>query len=531
MFRYERPQKGRYREFWQLGVELVNAAGIMADFQILQLVREILEGDRPIQEKYKQKLKAFLAQTNLDLCSDCQRRDKNYWLKLKQILETNNFSYQYDNHLVRGLDYYTGLVFEINLGEEKSLVGGGRYDHLAEELGGINLPAIGFAMGIDRLVNYCEKKQLLKIMLEKNFLVDYNLELKSKPNIPQIINYYQPRLLVLLREEIRVKDCQKSQEFVDKIFAFLQVIKTEKGPTAYPVIALKNLVFYLHKNNNLVEVKGELRTASEHSVLFSTSFPSTTSQDIALTFDDIGGYKSAKKGLKITIKAIKNPKKKHVTRGIVLYGPPGTGKTLLAQAFAKEIEMPFYFASGSDLKTNRLGTELGANESKLFALFEQVNDYRKKQKLKKVILFIDEFDNMSGKIFDSLEGIGGNLISGGERGFGSGGTELKELMGGGKYSKSHPEEKFTPSLKECGEVISKTLSEKKFYFVGADVEEIIKLLPNFKEDEEPIDEKVIKSCIEDFCSEKITNRKKEPNPFGGRNNFLSSGGFVSTSNF
>src|SRR6185437_13144503 len=101
MFRYERPQKGRYREFWQLGVELVNAAGVMADYQILQLVREILEGwgieqfafhlnylgGRSIQEKYKRKLKAFLAQTNLDLCSDCQRRINDNPLR---ILDCNS---------------------------------------------------------------------------------------------------------------------------------------------------------------------------------------------------------------------------------------------------------------------------------------------------------------------------------------------------------------------------------------------------------------------------------------------------------
>ncbi|CAG8688271.1 16239_t:CDS:2 [Racocetra fulgida] len=168
--------QGRYREFWQLGVELVNVAGVMADYQILKLIQDILERDKKTQEKYKQELKKFLAQNTPNLCSDCQRRindnplrilDCNsyndYWQQLKQILETNNFPFQYDNHLVRGLDYYTGLVFEINLGAEKSLVGGGRYDRLAQELSGVNLPAIGFAVGIDRLVNYYEEKHLLKI--------------------------------------------------------------------------------------------------------------------------------------------------------------------------------------------------------------------------------------------------------------------------------------------------------------------------------------------------------------------------------
>jgi histidyl-tRNA synthetase len=61
------------------------------------------------------------------------------------------------------LDYYTGLVFEINLDSEKAVLGGGRYDQLFQQLGGVDLPAAGFAIGIDRLVNYCEKNQLLKI--------------------------------------------------------------------------------------------------------------------------------------------------------------------------------------------------------------------------------------------------------------------------------------------------------------------------------------------------------------------------------
>ena len=88
MFRYERPQKDRYREFWQLGVELIGAKGIMADYQILKVIQDVFEslgikgficnlnylGSRATQERYKEKLKLFLAETNPDLCSDCQHR-------------------------------------------------------------------------------------------------------------------------------------------------------------------------------------------------------------------------------------------------------------------------------------------------------------------------------------------------------------------------------------------------------------------------------------------------------------------------
>src|SRR6185436_16597312 len=96
MFRYERPQKGRYREFWQLGVELVNAEGVIADYQILKLASDILSGlgiknftfnlnylgDNNTKEKYKKDLKDFVEKTAPDLCADCQRRYKTNPLRI-----------------------------------------------------------------------------------------------------------------------------------------------------------------------------------------------------------------------------------------------------------------------------------------------------------------------------------------------------------------------------------------------------------------------------------------------------------------
>ena len=72
-------------------------------------------------------------------------------------------SYEYDYFLVRGLDYYTGVVFEVYLENEKAILGGGRYDKLYSEIGNINAPAVGFAVGIERLANYIEEKNLLKV--------------------------------------------------------------------------------------------------------------------------------------------------------------------------------------------------------------------------------------------------------------------------------------------------------------------------------------------------------------------------------
>ncbi|CFW93128.1 Histidine--tRNA ligase [endosymbiont DhMRE of Dentiscutata heterogama] len=289
MFRYERPQQGRYREFWQLGVELINADGAIADYQILNLTADILRGLRikdfsfklnylgnnETKERYKKKLKDFIKNTAPDLCADCQRRnetnplrildcslcknkyqypsykntwsekDNNYINELNRILDKFNFSYQYDYHLVRGLDYYTGLVFEVDLGTEKAILGGGRYDNLYREIGGINAPAIGLAIGIERLVDYLTEKKLLKIdnkvdifflavvpesyidilawkeeLKKCPLIMDYNPEIKTLKSLAKIIDYYQPKILIIVGErelksgKIAIKDCQKRQDFL-----------------------------------------------------------------------------------------------------------------------------------------------------------------------------------------------------------------------------------------------------------------------------------------------------------------------------
>lgn len=291
-FRYERPQKGRHREFWQLGVELVNAQGIFADYQLLKLVADIFYdlgiknfsfslnylGNSETKENYKGELKRFIEVKDIDLCEKCQERyqnnplrildcsvckkktsfpsykeawgkkDREYVNKLDQLLKKFNLPYNYDYSLVRGLDYYTGLVFEVSLGENKAILGGGRYDKLYQEIGEVDVPALGFAIGIDRLVNYLGTSELSSKLLvgfnkidvffflsapefypdvlewkEKlkkySLTIDYNLETRKLKNLAKIISYYQPRLLIILgekelkTEKILIKDCLEKKEF------------------------------------------------------------------------------------------------------------------------------------------------------------------------------------------------------------------------------------------------------------------------------------------------------------------------------
>lgn len=199
MFRYERPQKGRLREFHQFGCESFGEASVYEDATIILMISEILNffkigyklqlnslGCKDCMPSYKEGLVKHLE--TLTLCEDCNRRittnpirvldcknescqneltnapkitdslcevcDTDF-TKLKVILDANSVSYEVDSNLVRGLDYYTKTAFEFvsdNIGAQSAIAGGGRYDRLVEFLGGKSTPAVGFAIGIERLL-------------------------------------------------------------------------------------------------------------------------------------------------------------------------------------------------------------------------------------------------------------------------------------------------------------------------------------------------------------------------------------------
>lgn len=202
MFRYERPQKGRYRQFHQLDVE---AFGIMApslDAEVIEMavafVRAVGIGDAELllnsvgcpdcRPAFSQALVAALGDRIPELCADCQRRAQTNPLRIfdckvpadqsiidalphsedylctdcrehfdavKQMLQAFALDYRVSHRLVRGLDYYTRTTFEIlahGIGAQSAVLGGGRYDNLVKQLGGPDRPGIGFAAGLERLV-------------------------------------------------------------------------------------------------------------------------------------------------------------------------------------------------------------------------------------------------------------------------------------------------------------------------------------------------------------------------------------------
>lgn len=219
MFRYDRPQAGRMREFHQFGVEALGEANPAVDAEVILLAMNLLEGlglknlelsinsvgCPKCRSKYRTMLQDFFQDKLEDLCEDCRSRfersplrildckkdsDKPYmadapkitdclceecadhFAKLKELLTSAGISFTHDPRLVRGLDYYTKTAFEIKyppLGAQSAVAGGGRYDGLIEEMGGNPTPAVGFATGLERLLLALESQNLLP---EKNRSVD-----------------------------------------------------------------------------------------------------------------------------------------------------------------------------------------------------------------------------------------------------------------------------------------------------------------------------------------------------------------------
>lgn len=208
MFRYERPQKGRLREFHQFGIESFGENSVWEDVLIISLAADIFKklnidytlkinslGCEKCMPKYKEKLISFLEKNKENLCEDCQRRItqnpirtldcKNQncqailkdapkitdnlcencqkdFEKLQEGLKALNISFEIDKHLVRGLDYYTKTTFEFisnKIGAQSAICGGGRYDRLVEMLGGKPTPGVGFAIGVERIIDLVEVEE------------------------------------------------------------------------------------------------------------------------------------------------------------------------------------------------------------------------------------------------------------------------------------------------------------------------------------------------------------------------------------
>ncbi|MGD9580854.1 MAG: histidine--tRNA ligase [Vampirovibrionia bacterium] len=217
MFRYERPQGGRRRQFHQIGMEMFGIANASADAEVILTAMKLFKrlnlsnltlhlnniGCPACRNDYKEKIKESLKDKLDKLCDDCKRRYNTNPLRLLDcknetcqniyseeptnsiinsdficdtcksnyddlifILDESKIDYKFNKKLVRGLDYYNGAVFEItsdNLGAQNAICGGGRYDGLVKLLGGPDTPAVGWALGMERLTSLLQYEKEEKI--------------------------------------------------------------------------------------------------------------------------------------------------------------------------------------------------------------------------------------------------------------------------------------------------------------------------------------------------------------------------------
>jgi histidyl-tRNA synthetase len=207
-FRAERPQAGRYRQFYQVGIEAIGLQDPEIDAEVISVADAAFKrlgisdyhleitslGDSITRERYTKELRSFISTLKLDEAT-AQRANLNplrlfddkrpevqavisgepllmayltpesaeHFASVKECLEVFGISYQVNNRMVRGLDYYTGTAFEFvhhKLGAQSGIGGGGRYDGLMAQLGGADLSGIGFGLGVDRILMACEAEEI-----------------------------------------------------------------------------------------------------------------------------------------------------------------------------------------------------------------------------------------------------------------------------------------------------------------------------------------------------------------------------------
>ena len=251
MFRYERPQKGRLREFHQFGCECFNEPSVYEDASVILMINEIFLrlgiktkllinslGDAASMGAYRQKLVKFLDAHEGQICEDCKRRkltnpirvldckvescQKIYenapliigslndecageFKKLQEILSGNSVEFEIDPKLVRGLDYYCKTAFEFvssEIGAKSAVAGGGRYDRLVEYLGGKASYGVGFAMGIERIMEILSGREsqsarsgvYIGAMDADGLDAIYKIAINLRKSLPVLVSYEPKKL-------------------------------------------------------------------------------------------------------------------------------------------------------------------------------------------------------------------------------------------------------------------------------------------------------------------------------------------------
>ena len=256
MFRYERPQKGRLRQFHQIGIEIFGIDNPAVDAEVVLVNKTLLDnlgisdlrieinniGCPNCRPKYLERLKEYFEQHKADLCDDCKRRltrnplrildcknktcqniakdapkitqfvcksCKTHYEQVKDYLNRLNIAFEENPHLVRGLDYYTKFVFETitdKLGAQGTVLAGGRYDNLVEQLGGKPTSGIGFAAGCERLIELMEIKEKLSLdyyianLNEDLYAINIAEELRKRTHRSVYVEYERRSLKAMMKK-------------------------------------------------------------------------------------------------------------------------------------------------------------------------------------------------------------------------------------------------------------------------------------------------------------------------------------------
>lgn len=317
VFRYEKPQKGRHRQFHQFNFEILDSSSPAIDTLLIQLFLNIFKilgfrkprleinsiGCKECRSPYKIELKNYYKKFLKEICSHCKRRfgvnplrlldckeEKcqsikksapkimnflcedctNHFKNLEDFLKEAEITYYLNHHLVRGLDYYNRTVFEIFPDEKENqnaLVGGGRYDYLVEKLGGEPTPAIGGAAGIERIIEEIKEREMrlpkdIKSFEEKPKVFLIQLGISARKKIFTLIEEFKKNK-IKISENIS-KDSLKSQlKLADKAKTKYSLILGQKEAIEDTII-LRNMETGIQKvipfKNAIKEIKKRLKS-------------------------------------------------------------------------------------------------------------------------------------------------------------------------------------------------------------------------------------------------------------------------------
>jgi len=307
MFRYERPQKGRYRQFHQFGIEAIGAKSPSLDVECISLAYSITEklglknvkilinslGDEESRNNYRAALKEYFKPHLSELCPDCQRRyelnplrildckadrgselfkrvplirdylnetSKEYFESVLKGLDELGIPYTVDDQLVRGLDYYSNTVFEAvpvdANGQQAAVFAGGQYDGLVNYFGGGNLPGVGFGMGLERMIDLVKESNTITV--EDKYVDCYVITLGNVKNKGlRIINDLRNEGFICEMEH-QNKNLKSQFKATDRLNAKVIIILGE-DELSNGVVQLKNKIDNTQQEVKIVDVVNKVK--------------------------------------------------------------------------------------------------------------------------------------------------------------------------------------------------------------------------------------------------------------------------------